>query len=63
MLNVRANCLSGITCTISNDAEGDVAVLLLNTCQEALKRNVDKKFMNPTYSESDILIPGEWMAR
>ena len=60
MLNVRANCLSGITCTISNDAEGDVAALLLNTCQEALKRNVDKKFMNPTYSESDILIPGEW---
>ena len=34
--------------------------MLLNTCQETLKRNVDKKFMNPTFSESDIPIPGEW---
>jgi len=37
-----------------------VAALLLNTCQEALKRNINKKFINPTYSESDIPIPGEW---
>ena len=34
--------------------------MLLNTCQETLKRNVDKKFMNPTFAESDIPIPGEW---
>ena len=60
MLNVRANGFLGIIYTISNDAEGDVAALLLNTYQEALKRNVDKKFMNPTFSESDIPIPGEW---
>jgi hypothetical protein len=32
----------------------------LDTCREALKRNVDKKFMNPTYPQSDIPIPGEW---
>ena len=37
-----------------------MAALLLNTCREALQRNVDKKFMNPTFSESDIPIPGEW---
>jgi hypothetical protein len=32
----------------------------LDTCREALKRNVDKKFMNPTFPNSDIPIPGEW---
>jgi hypothetical protein len=60
ILNVRANNLLGITCAIGNDVKGDVAALLLDTCREALKRNVDKKFMNPTYPRSDIPIPGQW---
>ena len=59
-MNVRANKVIGITCIIGNDMKGDVAGILLDTCREALKRNVDKKFMNPTYSKSDIPIPGEW---
>jgi hypothetical protein len=59
-LNVLANHVPGITCAIGNDVKGDVAALLLDTCREALKRNVDKKFMDPTYPQSDIPIPGEW---
>ena len=59
-MNVRANHIPGITCVIGNDVKGDVAALLLDTCREALKRNVDKKFMDPTYPQSDIPIPGEW---
>src|SRR2546430_11883943 len=46
--------------TISNDAIGDMATLLLNTYQEAFKRNIDKKFINPIYFKSDIPILGEW---
>src|SRR2546423_14592725 len=41
-------------------ANGDIATLLLNECRDALKRNVDKKFMTPTYPGSDVEIPGEW---
>jgi hypothetical protein len=55
-----ANKVLGVTYIIGNDVKGDIATLLLHTCQEALKRNVDKKFMNPTYPHSDIPIPGEW---
>ena len=58
-MNVRANKVIGITYIISNNMKGDVAGILLDICREALKRNIDKKFMNPTYSKSDILIPGE----
>jgi hypothetical protein len=60
-MNIRANKVIGITYIINNNMKGDVASILLNTCREALKRNVDKKFMNPTYSKSDIPIPGEWI--
>ena len=37
----------------------DMAALLLNICREALKRNIDKKFINPIYSRSDIPIPSQ----
>jgi hypothetical protein len=58
-MNIRANKIIGITYIISNNIKSDVANILLNTYREALKRNIDKKFINPTYSKSDILIPGE----
>ena len=44
---------------IINDVEGDVAALLLNTCREVFKCNIDKKFINPIFSESNIPIPGK----
>jgi hypothetical protein len=60
IMNVGANRAIGITCVIGNDVKGDIATLLLNECRDALKRNVDKKFMTPTYPGSDAEIPGEW---
>jgi hypothetical protein len=54
-----ANKVLGVTCIIGNNVKGDIATLLLYTCQEAFKRNVDKKFMNPIYPHSNISIPGE----
>ena len=36
-----------------------MTILLLNTYQEALKRNIDKKFINLIFSKSDIFIPSE----
>ena len=39
--------------------EGDVAALLLNTYREVFKRNIDKKFINPIFFKSDILILSE----
>ena len=58
-MNIRANKVIGITYIISNNMKGDVADILLDICREALKRNIDKKFMNPIYLKSDILILGE----
>jgi hypothetical protein len=59
-VSVRANRVIGVTCVVGNDAKGDIAALLLDECRDALKRNMDKKFMTPTYPESDVEIPGEW---
>jgi hypothetical protein len=53
------NKVLGVTCIIGNDVKGDIVTLLLYTCQKALKRNVDKKFINPIYPYSDIPISGE----
>jgi hypothetical protein len=47
-------------CIISNDIKDDIITLLLEICQKALKRNVNKKFINFTFLNSDISIPDEW---
>jgi hypothetical protein len=59
-MSVRAKKILDITCVISNDVKDDIITLLLNTCQKTLKHNMNKKFMNPTFPNSDILIPDEW---
>ena len=56
ILNVRANRPLSITYIINNDATKNIATLLLNTYQKALKKNVDKKFMNSIYFKSNISI-------
>jgi len=38
-----------------------MAVFLLNICREVLKCNIDKKFINPIFFKSDILILGKWV--
>jgi hypothetical protein len=58
-MNIRANKVIGITYIISNNIKGDVAGILLNIYRKALKRNIDKKFINPTYLKSNISILGE----
>jgi hypothetical protein len=58
-MNVRANKVLGITYIVDNNIKGDIANILLSTYREALKRNIDKKFINLIYPRSDILIPGE----
>ena len=33
---------------------------VVETCQKTVARNGEKKFVNPTFSDSDIPIPGQW---
>jgi hypothetical protein len=54
-----ANKVLGVTYIISNNVKEDITTLLLYTYQEALKRNVDKKFINPIYPYSNIPIPNK----
>ena len=53
-----------MNCTIrnlpENLADGDITSHLVKTCQDAVVRNGQKKFVFPTFPESDIPIPGEW---
>ena len=44
---------------ISNNVKEDIAALLLNTYQEMLKYNINKKFMNFIFFKSDIFISNE----
>lgn len=54
----------GVNCTIrnlpKNLADGDITSHILKTCQDAVIRNGQKKFVFPTFPDSDIPIPGEW---
>jgi hypothetical protein len=53
-----------VNCTIrnlpENLADGDITSHVVKTCQDAVVRNGQKKFVFPTFPESDIPIPGDW---
>jgi hypothetical protein len=63
-LGCTTELIIGVSCTIRNIpenlADGDITCHVVKTCQDAVVRNGQKKFVFPTFPESEIPIPGEW---